>query len=529
MHQVPTYPLYPHQMQYPNQMRLQNMVIPSQPWAKTVDQQQWGFNGGEVPHPHGITPWMNYCDQKHPSEQNVPRNCPPPGHPQTFNTFSNQQPYNYNNPYDWQPVGVRPPQLHQSTVPLPLNSMIQLQGYFKLENEDVWVKVTTGKAKRDGMARSVVQSLRNGVEALPDQFIDEEGKQFKLCSTDGSVKAVILKGTLIKDSLTWVSTEGGKKIVWERPMDESSHSAPQSNVSPNISTREPNTPDSFSVSMTTSNRGESLETSTTNSFTPMNQELDTQFSHMNISDSNRTEVNSTRNYRRPSADMPKISQQDYALLELIKAQCNNSTWLKDKVVEWGSSHGSKCTQITQENVLKLSHGRLWVSARCEDADNGSFDEALDDLKGAYQECGFGIYKQPVQKSSDRGVQHRLLKGSVGLWVLEKYNVKEKVWNVRAQQNPDGRWVDLENNRMIEVTLVPLQSVLEKLREGGSTFQEVENWLDFLFNSCNQRKLNGQLRTRNLNNNIANLKAKLEKQHALSFSVIVARTANSIAS
>jgi len=150
------------------------------------------------------------------------------------------------------------------------------------------------------------------------------------------------------------------------------------------------------------------------------------------------------------------------------------------------------------------------------------------LKGAYQQSEPGVWKQPAPQGSERGAQHRLLRSSVGLWVIEKYNFEGKVWSVRAREEPDGRWMDLRNNRMIHVTLVPLLNVLEKLREGGTAFQDVEKHLDFLFNSCNQKKLNGKLRTRNLNHNIANLKAKLEKQYALSFSVIVARTADSIA-
>jgi len=83
--------------------------------------------------------------------------------------------------------------------------------------------------------------------------------------------------------------------------------------------------------------------------------------------------------------------------------------------------------------------------------------------------------------------------------------------------------------MIEVAIIPLRRVLEKLREGGSTFEDVEKNLDFLFTSCNQRKLSSDLRKRNLNNNIVNLKSKLEKQRAISFAVLVARTAELIVS
>jgi len=164
----------------------------------------------------------------------------------------------------------------------------------------------------------------------------------------------------------------------------------------------------------------------------------------------------------------------------------------------------------------------------DDEDDEIFQDTLNDLKGAYQQCQPGVYKQPAPQGSEKDAQHRLLKSTVGLWLIEKYSFEEKAWNVRAREEPDGRWMDLQNNRMIHVCLVPLLNILEKLREGGTAFQDVEKHLDFLFNSCNQKKLHGKLRTRNLNHNIANLKAKLEKQYALNFSVIIARTAGSIA-
>jgi len=112
-------------------------------------------------------------------------------------------------------------------------------------------------------------------------------------------------------------------------------------------------------------------------------------------------------------------------------------------------------------------------------------------------------------------------------LIEKYDFEGKLWSERARQQPDGRWIDLVNNRIIHVTIVPLLHVLEKLREEGTAFHDVEKHLDFLFNSCDQRKLNGKLRIRTLNHNITTLKAKLKKQYALSFSAIVARTAESI--
>jgi len=53
-------------------------------------------------------------------------------------------------------------------------------------------------------------------------------------------------------------------------------------------------------------------------------------------------------------------------------------------------------------------------------------------------------------------------------------------------------------------------------------------VDFLFKSCNQKKLISKLKKRNLKHNIANLKVKLDKQYALSFGVKVAYMADVIA-
>lgn len=164
------------------------------------------------------------------------------------------------------------------------------------------------------------------------------------------------------------------------------------------------------------------------------------FSHMSILNPEATEFKSAKNHLRTSPDLSKINQQNHTLLELIKKQCNSSDSLKKKLIEWAGSQPPKSSTVSQENVLKLSQGRLWVSARSlrsEGTDDESVDNSLGDLKGAYQECESGVYEQPIPHSRFRRGHHRLLRGSFGLWVLEIYDVEKKVWNVRAQQTPDG--------------------------------------------------------------------------------------------
>jgi len=520
MYQVPTCPLYPPQLQP------QNMGVPMQYNSHHIDQQRQGINtGGETPYPYSIPAPMSYGD---PNQVGKPmRNCPQTWNSQHFKSHGNQQSRNWSNGYSWQALEIKSPVSPKS--PKLLNSLKQLHGNFKIASANLKVKVSDEKTEKEGKVCNLVHRVRDDGETLPDQLLWEEDKQFNLCSTDGCFNATILKGSNVQKCVTWVTKDSGNKVIWERSKDQICQSSPLSTATPHKYTPGSETPVSCSLSFKSNSAG-SPELSRCH-FNDINRELNTQFARLNHFDSNHQHFNSSRKYCRSSADATKISQQDHALFELIKAQCNSNAWLKEKVVEWGISHGSKSSRITKENAKKLSHGRLWITIRStqsEEEGDESFDSTLDDLKGAYQQCEPGVWKQPAPQGSEKGAQHRLLRSSVGLWVIEKYNFEGKAWSVRAREEPDGRWMDLKNNRMIHVTLVPLLNVLEKLREGGTAFHDVEKHLDFLFNSCNQRKLNGKLRTRNLNHNIANLKAKLEKQYALSFSVIVARTADSIA-
>jgi len=71
-------------------------------------------------------------------------------------------------------------------------------------------------------------------------------------------------------------------------------------------------------------------------------------------------------------------------------------------------------------------------------------------------------------------------------------------------------------------------ILNRMKDDWSEFEEMEKRIEFLFNSCNQKKLNTRLKPRSLKHHIVNLKVKLEKQYALSFAVRVANIADSIA-
>jgi hypothetical protein len=247
-------------------------------------------------------------------------------------------------------------------------------------------------------------------------------------------------------------------------------------------------------------------------------------------DSNLYYGNSTENtdHCRSNARTGHSDQVDYCVFELIKAQCLSNPLLMEKVVKWSITQ-AKCGPISQADAQKLSHGRLWITVKAKNLMGGSKEQeglrdALDNMKGAYQEREQGVYEQPKPKGCEPRMQHRLLKNSMGLWRIEKYDSSLGVWSVVARELLDGRWKYCRHNRVIQVVVIPLRRILKKLRDDACIYQDVEKCVEFLFNSCDQRKLNGKLKTRNLKHNIANLRIKLEKQYSLSFAILVANTA-----
>jgi len=137
--------------------------------------------------------------------------------------------------------------------------------------------------------------------------------------------------------------------------------------------------------------------------------------------------------------------------------------------------------------------------------------------------------QPAPLLNEPGKQHRLQKSSLGLWMIEEYDAEKELWQLCTEEFPYGHWVDSKDSRKLyKVQVVPMRSILCRLMGEWTDFEELGNYVDFLFNSCNHKKLNTKLRLRNLRHNISNLRAKLEKQYLLSFGVQVAIKADAIA-
>jgi len=225
---------------------------------------------------------------------------------------------------------------------------------------------------------------------------------------------------------------------------------------------------------------------------------------------------------------------------VIKSYCCGRPNLLKKVVYWGLSKDRDPgipIKMNPEIIKKLAMGRLWVSCMLNEAPTTTGktgeispeQDALDNLKGAYQEIekGSGMYLQPKPETNQPGLQHRLRKQK-DFWIIEECDPKTGSWKLRAKEQPGRCWLDLKNvNLPLRVKLIPLTKILERMAD--YIFDgDVEKQLEFLFQDCNQKKLNTKLKKRNLKHNIQNLKVKLEKQHCLSFAVRVVNVADAIA-
>merc|ERR1739838_767452 len=124
---------------------------------------------------------------------------------------------------------------------------------------------------------------------------------------------------------------------------------------------------------------------------------------------------------------------------------------------------------------------------------------------------------------------RIRRNNMGFWMIEEHDVNENAWYPCTQELPYGHWVDLKDSRRrYNIQILTMESILYSMRDQWADLEEMEKSMEFLFNSCNQKKLNTKLKARNLKHNISNLRLKLEKQFNLSFAVRVAETADAMA-
>jgi len=378
------------------------------------------------------------------------------------------------------------------------NCLAQLQGNFwdnGLDGGELQI-VLPGNGDKQ---RAIVRRVRSAGE---DRFIYDEEYRFTLCSMDDDVEAVMLKRASSWQSLKWWRNDG-KPMLWLRlnKKHKTIDTQTLSRISREFSEQElsgegvcnrPDVPEP--------------DEDSTNDLT------------------NKIACRETSSYS--SAIDQKYS--DNELFGIFRTRCKDPLMLQ-KVLDWGISRTPNL-KVGEKEIRELSAGRLWVCVRLSSRSSKYAKNLfgyLDDLKGAYQEDKAGVYYQPLPMLNEPGIQHRLQK-LAGYWVIEAFDKERRIWRERTRELPNGNWVDLTSGLTLNsIYVVPMINILNRMKDDWSEYDEMENRIDFLFNTCNQHKLHTKLRPRSLKHHIINLRVKLEKQCALSFAVNVAKTADSI--
>jgi len=392
------------------------------------------------------------------------------------------------------------------------NLLEQLQGLYEMDTVDGRDRINILRPVSDkgvrNMGCTIVRRVSADGEALSDQMILEVQNQFILCAIDQEMLAYTSKNKDMRKEIIWTSTENAEDFRWKRSCPSADKEALfLGKIQQNLSC----TSLSSGLSMISSTEGATSQFST-----------DSSSSH---EDGQMT---------------PHQMEQEENLFDMIKTYCSGRPNLLKKVVQWGLSKEKDPgipIKMNPERIKKLAHGRMWVSCMLADAptmtssskDITPEQDAVDNLKGAYQEeeRGSCIYVQPKPEASQPGLQHRLRKEN-NFWLIEECDSETRTWKLRAKELPRRNWLDVRNMRKpLRVKLIPLTKILARMSE--DIFDEdIEKQMDFLFNDCNQKKLNTKVKKRNLKHNMQNLKAKLEKQHCLSFAVRVVNVADGIA-
>jgi hypothetical protein len=435
-----------------------------------------------------------------------------------------------------------PPLALENDVFYNCNFVGQLQGTWEIDTragpDQLSIIVPNVIAEEEQYA--IVRRVCNDGDALPDQFIYDEPTRFILCTVDGQVEAFLRKGSNMKFSVMWTNASDGSQTFWRRKGDVtfnlvsvdsliSSRRNSICSIGSSSTGRESNIDSSGIGSgiVPTYVRPEPLQKSGLAQSIPPLMKVTSDESL--TTNSPLPKLNNNIDFLSSTNDV-----EQEAIFELMKAHCEGNKELLKKMVHWALTNCA-ANRVSSEKISEISEGRLWITAHATDSTEDdeieeSFQESLDDIKGAYREVRPGVYKQPEPQLNEPGVQHRLLKDSNGCWKIEGYDVDSGKWELCAKELPNGRWVDIKTDeKIIQVQLLPMSKILHKMKEELEyENQKVAKSMEFLFTSCNQKKLNSKLKGRNLKHNISNLKQKLEKQYYLSFAVQVATTADTIA-
>jgi len=416
------------------------------------------------------------------------------------------------------------------TDPYCCNFLVQLEGSYETDGAQIQVELVEG-----GRQYAKVRRQETGGESVVDQVIYEDDSRFTLCLLNGYVLAVMVKGNTMQHSVTWY-TNDGNHIVWSRVGDVAFKLV---TMTPDQCQRNTLENNFFGVSQTSYSGARQNET--VDMSTRIRPELRTRTGIKNSSSrtsgntlkTNADGFNSTSSEssicQRTSSQTSKLSEDD--LFDQFRNYCMSCPSLRHKIIQWGLARTPNYRVGTQE-ITELAAGRLWVKVTLAQTDKRGIKnrhDILDEVKGAYQEVEHGVFMQPPAQPDEPGVQHRLRKNEFGFWIIEEPNEENDLWYPCIQEQRYGHWVDLnDSRRRCNIQILTMESILYSMRDQWTDLEEMERSMEFLFNSCNQKKLNTKLKARNLKHNISNLRFKLEKQYALSFAVRVAEVADAIA-
>jgi len=470
--------------------------------------------------------------------------------------------------------------------PYRCNFIGQLVGSYEIDSPSGCDQVSIIVPEVSNIERpyGIARRVCDDGEALPDQFVYEEKARFALCSINGKVVAVMPKGISMKHFLRWEKKDGSVAI-WRRTgniafslvsvdalsscsrrnsicsvySNESSAICSNSVVAQDIENVRHRIRPELRHLYNMQSGFTAYKTSSHSQATPLNCGCTIEEFHLERNKDYRSTKSKTpevlwseklyqdqKNLKTPEIGVKNDQVlstnelgsmvQEEKLFEQIKAHCVMNPSLLKRIVCWSNSK-SQSEQMALYDHGAISVGRLWLTASTNLPPNESdekLQQAVNDIKGAYHKVGDGVWQQPLPETGEPGLQHRLRKDSLGCWVIEELidvQDNEESWNICAKELSDHRWVDMKNDlREIKVTKLQMDTILQRMMQDKTTVNSdtLKNYVDFLFKSCNQKKLNSKLKKRNLKHNISNLKVKLDKQYALSFAVKVANTADVIA-
>lgn len=415
----------------------------------------------------------------------------------------------------------------KSNDPYRCNFLLQLEGTYEVESAEE-EKIHVQLVNDDGCQYALARRTFKAKEHVKDWEIYEEASCFTLRSLEGFVLAVMAKGMDMKRSVSWFFNDGNT-VRWRRTTDVTFSLV---TITPDQSRRNSLTSNVSEVSQMSYSQMTPFETSDDVGM-HIRSELRPKVEYQPVQQSVEGLATASLDSSSPtSANVSllerKLSEDD--LFTNFQKFCAKRPSLLQKMTQWGISRTP--SRVGEMEVSELAAGRIWVRAtlsRPTKHVRESCDALLNEISGAYQEGEADIYLQPPSQPNEPGRQHRLSKSHNGFWLIEEYIVEKGSWCPCAKEQSHGLWVDCKNRSMkYKIQVVPMLSILNRMRDQWADFEEMEKRMEFLFNSCNPKKLNTKLKARNLKHNISNLKLKLDKQYSLSFAVNVSELADCIA-